>query len=119
MRLIDADALMDDIRQNSASYFADDFAHEWVDKQPTITPDMAQVLAYECGKDSVERKRGEWIKNDGRYGWHCSECKVDNFYAYLWNSEAEQFDLQDRYCPHCGAEMRKGEEDERESKAHD
>lgn len=38
MRLIDADALIADIRKNSASYFADDFAHEWVDKQPTILP---------------------------------------------------------------------------------
>lgn len=35
-RLIDADALMEDIRKNSASYFADDFAHEWVDKQSTV-----------------------------------------------------------------------------------
>lgn len=38
MRLIDADALIADIRKNSSSYFADDFAHEWVDKQPTILP---------------------------------------------------------------------------------
>lgn len=35
-RLMDADALIADIRKNSASYFADDFAHEWVDRQPTI-----------------------------------------------------------------------------------
>lgn len=35
-RLIDADALMKDIRLHSESYFADDFAHEWVDKQPTV-----------------------------------------------------------------------------------
>ena len=35
-RLIDADALIEDIRKNSESYFADDFAHEWVDRQPTI-----------------------------------------------------------------------------------
>ena len=35
-RLADADALIADIRKNSASYFADDFAHEWVDRQPTI-----------------------------------------------------------------------------------
>ena len=39
MRLIDADALIKDIRQHSESYFADDFAHEWVDKQPTIEPE--------------------------------------------------------------------------------
>ena len=35
-RLIDADLLLDDIRSHSESYFADDFAREWVDKQPTI-----------------------------------------------------------------------------------
>ena len=37
-RLIDADALLSDVRQNSASYFADDFAHEWVDVAPTVIP---------------------------------------------------------------------------------
>lgn len=36
MRLIDADALIADISKNSSSYFADDFAREWVDKQPTV-----------------------------------------------------------------------------------
>lgn len=35
-RLIDADELLNDVRQNSESYFADDFAHEWVDRQPTV-----------------------------------------------------------------------------------
>lgn len=35
-RLIDADALIADVRRHSESYFADDFAHEWVDKAPTI-----------------------------------------------------------------------------------
>lgn len=28
---------------------------------PTVEPDMAQVLAYESGKASVERPQGEWI----------------------------------------------------------
>lgn len=37
-RLIDADALISDIRKHSQSYFADDFAHEWVDVAPTIIP---------------------------------------------------------------------------------
>lgn len=49
MRAIDADALIEDIREHSASYFADDFAHEWVDQQPTIEP---------------ERKKGKWIPQD-------------------------------------------------------
>ena len=34
-RLIDADALLEDVRKNSVSYSADDFAHEWVDA-PTV-----------------------------------------------------------------------------------
>ena len=36
MRAIDADALMKDVRENSESYFADDFAEFWVNRQPTI-----------------------------------------------------------------------------------
>lgn len=38
-----------------------------IDNAPTVTPDMAQVLAYECGKAS-ERPQG---KKDIRkpYGW--------------------------------------------------
>lgn len=35
-RLIDEDLLIADIRENSASYFADDFADEWTSKQPTV-----------------------------------------------------------------------------------
>ena len=36
MRLIDADKLMEDVRKNSESYFADDFAKQWVDRQQTV-----------------------------------------------------------------------------------
>ena len=35
-RLIDESVLISDIRKNSESYFADDFAHEWTSKQPTV-----------------------------------------------------------------------------------
>ena len=35
-RLIDADMLMDDVKKNSASFFAEDFAREWLDVQPTV-----------------------------------------------------------------------------------
>ncbi len=38
-RLIDADSLIADVRAHSESYFADDFAHEWVDVAPTIIPE--------------------------------------------------------------------------------
>lgn len=35
-RLIDADKLMEDVRENSESYFADDFAEQWVNRQQTV-----------------------------------------------------------------------------------
>ena len=52
--------------------------------------------------------RGEWVKNKDRVGWHCSVCKVDNIYAYSWNSEKGKDEFQDNYCPCCGADMRGG-----------
>lgn len=59
--------------------------------------------------DVRENVHGEWIKNEDRAGWHCSCCGVDDFYAYLWDRIAK-YELQDKYCPNCGAEM-KGEDD--------
>lgn len=110
MRLIDADALIRELKGIKVTFGSGnglveggiEIAISTTNAQPTV--------------DAVERKRGEWVKNDGRRGWHCSECKVDNFYAYVWNSETEKNDFQDRYCPNCGAEMRKGEEECLETK---
>ncbi len=77
MRLIDADALLDDIRSHSASYFADDFAREWVDKQPTV--------------DAVPVKHGKWTVTPVYI--KCSEC-------------GESFMLiPQKYCPNCGLRM--------------
>lgn len=53
----------------------------------------------------AEIKRGRWIKNDGRYGWHCSVCGEDDLYAFAWNSDTGENELQDHYCPNCGAKM--------------
>ena len=56
--------------------------------------------------DVVERKRGKWVKNEGRVGWHCSNCGVDNNYAYSWNNDTGRDEVQDNVCPNCGADMR-------------
>lgn len=55
--------------------------------------------------DVVEVLHGRWIKNDGRYGWHCSVCGEDDLYAFAWNSDTGENELQDHYCPNCGASM--------------
>ena len=88
MRLIDADALIDDIRKNSESYFADDFAHIWVDKQ---TPVEAQPVRY-----------GHWIGIDDE-PCEVFECDVC---GYIYETDSKLH----RYCPNCGAKM--GEDDE-------
>ena len=56
------------------------------------------------GLPSAEPRVGRWIKNDGHYGWHCSECGQDDIYAFCWNDGV--LDSQDYYCPNCGADMR-------------
>lgn len=56
--------------------------------------------------DVVERKRGKWVKNEGRVGWHCSNCGVDNNYAYSWNNDTGRDEFQDNFCPHCGSDNR-------------
>lgn len=62
--------------------------------------------------DVRENVHAHWIKNDGRYGWHCSGCGVDDIYAYDWSTENGQDELQDHFCPQCGAVMDEREEDD-------
>lgn len=74
-RLIDADALKEKF-ENLAS---DDYnvpiwyqqtVFETIDNAPTVTPDMAQVLAYESGKSSDRPKNDKEVKAD-----LCETCK--------------------------------------------
>lgn len=114
MRLIDADALTDSLDslcdtvcqyskvQRSVMCGACPLggAFDVVDNAPTVSPDMAQVLAYECGK--AERKRGKWEMrpdpdSEGEYGV-CSECG----HGADFGSFVQVYD----FCPWCGADMR-------------
>ena len=111
MRLIDADALRQTMYHEA--FETDSDMQKWdggcwirfkmfenaIESAPTITPDMAQVLAYECGK--AERKRGRWIpivKGERGYSagdFRCSVCGDPCKCYHLTN-----------YCPNCGARMR-------------
>lgn len=55
-----------------------------IDNAPTVELDMAQVLAYESGKASNERPKGEWEDYSVDF-YRCPEC------GYLLNKD----------CPHC------------------
>lgn len=111
MRLIDADALLEDVRKHSESYFADDFAEYWVDRQPTITPSAQPDLssysdklwraAYERGKAEAQRMRGRWmLDNDGFYV--CDQCGEPCAGELMGKP-------RDRFCKWCGAKMNGGE----------
>ena len=121
MRLIDADALKDFISRQLAMTAstavvmnAKDFFESIVDNAPTIYPkDGCEYWDGESGfcalhrpaDDVPDRKVGKWIKNEGRYGWHCSACGEDDLYAFVWNRDKGENEQQDRYCPNCGAQM--------------
>ena len=96
MRPIDADSIVLDysglvyINPTDCKAIAEYFAKQ-IRAIPTILP---------------ERKRGRWIKCENRAGWYCSECVTDDYYAYFYNSDTDVYELQDKFCPNCGAEMR-------------
>ena len=56
---------------------------------------------------SAERKKGKWIDVERAPGvYRCSVCS----YAL----EAQEWGIRSNYCPHCGARMVRGGEDESE-----
>lgn len=110
MRLIDADAFRELIDGGYDLNF-DDVPNtkkellRMIDDAPTVSPDMAQVLAYECGK--AKRKRGEWLElTNTNHTYVCSVCgRMLVNITDGKNNVAKKYP----YC-HCGADMR-GEEE--------
>ena len=79
MRLIDADALIEDLRDSL--FYSDSIP--FVEDAPTI--------------DAVPVVHGEWLVLNGKLVkcFECSACHALN-------------DYKTRHCPFCGADMRKG-----------
>lgn len=95
MRLIDADALLEDAGEvcedYGGGYFEFGYSHKQIEEAPTV--------------DAVEVVHGEWVeKDDDRITGTCSVCGWDALFA-----ETDVAGMP--YCPNCGARM-KGETDE-------
>ena len=85
-----------------------------IDVQPTVDIDAITESHEQIGYDkgfrdgyaqaTSEVRHGRWIKNEDRSGWHCSCCGKDDLYAYPYTENNER-ELQDFYCPNCGAKM--------------
>ncbi len=93
MRLIDADALIDNIPQADLNN----------DKKISKCGAIADMVLLVCDAptiDAVPVVRGEWVKSDDYKGWlvcsACRDCYVDN----AWVNGKKW-----RYCPNCGAKM--------------
>lgn len=54
--------------------------------------------------------RGEWIKQEpyNQNYWKCSNCGETNKYAYR-DGDVTIYELQDFFCPNCGADMREAD----------
>ena len=90
MRLIDADALIEDIDGDLTDSIAEGRAIEKIMNAPTIE----------------ERKKGKWNCSDDYYETGvCSVCEWDVGEAY---ADCKKWF---KFCPNCGADMR-GREDE-------
>ena len=123
MRLIDADALLEDVRKHSESYFADDFAEYWVDRQPTIAPSAQPDLssysdklwraAYERGKAEAQprRLRGRWVETERRgvlAGAKYYKCDICAQPIVVVDSTPMNDGYN--YCPRCGSQMEEGQD---------
>lgn len=82
MRLIDADALMDDIKNTIEESGCVNHESEIMD-----------CIRYASEVDPVPVMRGEW-EQDGEYPWllNCSVC-------------SDSIERGTNYCPNCGAKM--------------
>ena len=65
---------------------------------------MEEIRDIKRQMEKLKRKKGEWIKNEYDWYYHCSVCEENNL---LHTDEANA--LSD-YCPNCGADMRKEEQ---------
>ena len=100
MRMIDADALIEDVDGDLTDSIAEGRAIEKIMNAPTIE----------------ERKTGKWIYGEDEYGidgYHCDKC---GFFV-LWDYVHKFINYIDDYnfCPSCGADMR-GEGHERSNR---
>lgn len=84
MRPIDADALIEEYDRVHVG--PPGGARKLIEDAPTIKP---------------ERKKGKWIKVNGKTAINCSAC-----YHCSWSLSFEDTVKRFNFCPNCGADMR-------------
>lgn len=98
MRLIDADGLIQEIRESNEGYYFNSSA-----EREAHFAKVNYAIDRICEAPTVEeRPTGHWI--NGYKSFNCSVCgKI----AYSWNHFGEYIQVKSNFCPHCGADMRR------------
>lgn len=111
MRLIDADAT----RKAIFALVGDEAIKQYADQKARTRSNDHYLDALIDADDVIDDmptinpvKHGRWVRDDIDK-WRCSECGVGNNYAYKWSVSGDE--LQDKYCPNCGARMDGGEDE--------
>lgn len=100
MRLIDADELLKNM-DTEPEYVWDNDAYTCginMERERWV-----REISNAQTADAVFTVYGRWIKNEDRQGWNCSACNTDDLFAFKY--DCLDYELQDFYCPHCGAKM--------------
>lgn len=96
MRLIDADALIEEMR--NSKYIINDGAY--TRGANAVIDYYVREIPYRPTIDPEElRPKGEWIWNEENECWVCSNCEMSALNNYRGNS------TDSNYCPNCGAKM--------------
>ena len=105
MRLIDADALLEELKK-TGRYFQAKFD---IENAPTV--DNPYQEGYIDGMLQAEklyaRPQGEWIQSETDRLYHTNNWKCSNCHSVyvIWNSPLNH---DYNFCPNCGARMQKG-----------
>lgn len=100
MRLIDADALSENVQFRLPN---DNKNAEIIDGCVKITRRLVENAPT---IEAEPVRRGRWVSDEADILFHCSECETQ--VSTNWDYE----DLQWNYCPNCGAKMDGGKEDD-------
>lgn len=104
MRLIDADALMNDIKSDAEKAIneGDNAGSFW----------LGYIAGLVSIQPTAQRKKGKWIGSDGSY--ICSECNSNpiDFIETMSAIFDAYVEIPMNYCPNCGADMRRSEKDD-------